>query len=184
MVPRMTLPRALMPGGSGVPPRQPPRLPIHPGGSWPCRGIRREHAGKAPSISPDQTPTGQRGGVVIHPPHHRVSPAGGCPAPELGRACNHHLSAAGGKRSGESVRCGRGMRGGRDGAALVTAGAAERSHASLLPPRCSRAGHPSAASPPSAARRVHRSQVRGAAGHGWGAAGHSLGGAVGPTGMG
>lgn len=57
-----------MPGGSSVPPGSPPRLPIHPSASWPCHGIRREHTGKTPSISPDQTPTGQQGGGVIHLP--------------------------------------------------------------------------------------------------------------------
>lgn len=50
---------------------------------------------------------------------------------------------------------------GRQGWSRTRDSGAERSRASLLPPRCSRAGHPSAASPPSAARRDHPSQVRG-----------------------
>lgn len=79
---------------------------------------------------------------------------------------------------------------GRQGWSRTRDSGAERSRASLLPPRCSRAGHPSAAFPPSAARRDHPSQVRGRQGmtgglrgqRAWGvtlhtflAGGHSLG---------
>lgn len=149
-----------MPSESSVP-RRTPRAPRPSQCQLALRGIRREHARKTRSISPDQTPTRQRGGGIIHPPPPHMRLAGGCPALEPGRACSHHFLAGGREAiGGEPVRCGRGMRGGSDGAALVTAGAAERLCASLLPPRCSRAGHPSAASPPSAARRDHPSQVR------------------------
>lgn len=147
----------LMPGGSSVPCSSPPCLPVHPSASWPCRRIRREHERKAPSISLRIKRPRGRGRGCNEPPSPYESGSG---PPGAGMSAQPVLRGSGREAFGGISQVWTRYEG-RQGWSRTRDSGAERSRASLLPPRCSRAGHPSAAFPPSAARRDHPSQVRG-----------------------